>query len=123
MTEIRKINCIVCPLSCVGEVTLEGSEVKDVQGFTCERGKKYGREEVTSPKRMLTTTVKVVGGKLPLVPVISKASLPKEQVVACARYLSRIKVKAPIAEGTVVCENILNLGVDIIAVRDVGVNA
>lgn len=120
---VKKINCIVCPLSCVGEVTLEDGQIKDVTGFTCDRGNKYGQEEVTAPKRTLTTTVKVDSGELALLPVVSKTPLPKDKVMACARYLSSVRVKAPIAEGDIVCNDILGLGVDIIATRDLAVAA
>ena len=120
---VKKINCIVCPLSCVGEVILKDGKIKEITGFTCDRGNKYGEEEMTLPKRTLTTTVKVDGGELPLLPVVSKTTLPKDKVMACARYLSSVRVKAPIAVGDVVCSNILGLGVDIIATRDLGVSS
>lgn len=116
--QTRKINCIVCPLSCVGQVILENGAITGVSGFTCERGMKYGREEVTAPKRVLTTTVKVLGGELPLLPVVSRTPLPKEQVVACARKLACLTVKAPVTEGSVVCPDILGLGIDIVASRE-----
>lgn len=115
---VKKINCIVCPLSCVGEVTLEDGQIQAITGFTCDRGTRYGQEEITAPKRTLTTTIKVDNGELPLLPVVSKTPLPKDKVVACARHLSTVKVKAPIKEGDIVCANILGLGVDIVATRD-----
>lgn len=117
MEEKRKISCIVCPLSCVGEVTLDGGEIKALSGFTCQRGKDYAREEVIAPKRMLTTTVRVVNGKLPLLPVVSEAPLPKDKVAACARLLAGVTVAAPIREGDVICENPLGLGTRIVASR------
>ena len=78
---------------------------------------KYAADEVTAPKRMLTTTVAVEGGLLPLLPVVSSTVLPKEKVLACAAYLRGIKVQAPIAAGDVVVKDILGLGVDIVASR------
>lgn len=119
---IKKINCIVCPLSCVGEVTLEDGQIQAISGFTCDRGNNYGQEEVTFPKRTLTTTIKVDNGALPLLPVVSKMPLPKDRVMICARYLSGIRVKAPIVEGDVICTNILGLGVDIVATRDLALS-
>ncbi|EAX47272.1 protein of unknown function DUF1667 [Thermosinus carboxydivorans Nor1] len=122
MSEIkRRISCIVCPLSCEGEIILEGEQITAVTGFTCPRGQQYAREEVTAPKRMLTTTVRVVGGQLPLLPVVSKGPLPKDKIVACARFLSTVTVTAPVSEGNIICENILGLGVDIVASRDLSV--
>ncbi|SDF45943.1 DUF1667 domain-containing protein [Sporolituus thermophilus] len=119
----RQISCIVCPMSCVGEIELEGGNITSVTGFTCLRGQQYAREEVTAPKRMLTTTVQVSGGLLPLLPVVSRQPLPKDKIIDCVRCLTNITVKAPIRAGDVVCANILGLGVDIIASRDLPAHA
>ncbi len=114
----RRLSCIVCPMSCTIDVTMLDGNVASVTGFTCPRGEKYACEEVTAPKRMLTTTVRIKGGSLPLLPVISKTALPKDKIIACARFLSNIEIKAPVCEGDVVCADILGLGVDIVAARD-----
>lgn len=66
---------------------------------------------------MLTSTVQVEGGLLPLLPVVSKSTLPKERILDCAAALRQIKVAAPVAEGQIIVENILGLGVDIVASR------
>lgn len=116
--EKRRVSCIVCPLSCVGEVTIADGKVTGVAGFTCPRGQNYAREEVTAPKRMLTSTVKVSGGQLPLLPVVSRQPLPKDKIMDCARRLSAVTVSAPVKEGDVVVADILGLGVDIVASRD-----
>lgn len=116
--EKRRISCIVCPLSCVGDVSVTGGEVTGVEGFSCPRGQAYAREEVTAPKRMLTSTVRVSGGRLPLLPVVSRQPLPKDKIRACARCLSTVTVAAPVREGEVVVADILGLGVDIVASRD-----
>ncbi|MGI6091872.1 MAG: DUF1667 domain-containing protein [Veillonellaceae bacterium] len=114
----RRLSCIVCPMGCLGEVEIKNGEVTGVSGFTCPRGEKYAREEVTAPKRMLTTTVRISGAELPLLPVISKTALPKDRVMDCACFLSQIETKAPVKEGDVICADILGLGVDIVAARD-----
>jgi nucleoside-diphosphate-sugar epimerase len=44
-------------------------EVISVTGNTCKRGEQYAKDECTNPVRMLTTTIKVNGGSLPVVPV------------------------------------------------------
>ena len=117
--ETRSVSCIVCPMGCVGEVELEDGKVVNVTGFTCERGKKYGREEVTAPKRMLTTTVRVTGGQLALVPVVSSQPLPKSDLLRAARCLAEANVPAPVEEGQVIVADLLGLGVDIIATRSI----
>lgn len=117
-TEVRTMNCITCPMGCEITVTLEDGKVIDVKGNTCPRGKAYAINEVTAPKRMLTTSVRIAGGFLPLLPVVSAAPLPKERVLDCADYLRGVEVKAPVKAGDVVCKDILGLGVDIVASRD-----
>jgi len=115
----RQINCIVCPMSCEGIVQFENGQIKTVTGFSCQRGMDYAREEVTAPQRTLTTTVRVTGGEMPLLPVISEHTLPKDKILPSARCLSTVTVSAPIIEGDVIYQNILNLGVNIIATRSI----
>lgn len=115
----HKLSCIMCPLSCEGQVTVADGVVSKISGFTCERGKKYAMQEITAPERILTTTVRVQGGELPLLPVVSQQGLPKDKVLACAGALAKCVVAAPIKAGDVVCADILGLGVDIVATRDI----
>lgn len=120
--ETRIMNCIMCPLGCEMTVTIEDGAVTGVTGNTCPRGPKYAHDEVVAPKRMLTSTVRVNGGLLPLVPVVSKTTLPKERILDCAAVLRQVIVEAPVSEGQVIVENILGLGVDIVASRSMEVH-
>lgn len=116
--ETKQMNCIMCPMGCLLTVTLTDGVVSDVTGNTCPRGEVYARQEVTDPQRMLTTTVRVEGGALALLPVVSQTTLPKGKIMACAEALRQVSVKAPVHTGDVVVSDILGLGVDIIAARD-----
>jgi CxxC motif-containing protein len=106
-------------MSCVGEVEMAEGKVVRMVGFTCERGRTYAKSEVTAPKRVLTTTVNLKGGTLRLLPVVSRQPLPKDKIFACVRCLASTEVQAPIKEGDLVYGDILGLGVDIVASRDV----
>ena len=117
-TETKVLNCINCPLSCELTATVEDGVVTNVTGNFCPRGAQYAKEELTAPTRMLTSTVRVKGGRLPLLPVVSAKKLPKGRVVECAEALRAGSVKAPVHAGDVVAANILGLGVDIVASRD-----
>ena len=75
--EKRELTCIGCPLGCQITVTMENGEVKDVAGYTCARGEKYAREEVTNPTRTVTSIVRVEGGNLAAVSVKTKEVIPK----------------------------------------------
>ncbi|NLA77771.1 MAG: DUF1667 domain-containing protein [Clostridiales bacterium] len=115
---IKNIVCVSCPLGCPIEVAMENGEVVSVKGNTCKRGDAYARTEMTAPKRSLTSTVKVSGGKLPVVSVKSSTPLPKELMLECMSEINRVTVKAPVKTGDVVIENILNTGVDIVATNN-----
>lgn len=115
--ETKQLNCINCPMGCLLTVTLEDGKVVKVEGNTCPRGETYAHQELTDPQRMLTSTVRVEGGALPLLPVVSKSTLPKG-IMDCAEALRSVAVQAPVKTGDVIVSNILGLGVDIIASRD-----
>lgn len=116
--ETKQLNCINCPMGCLLTVTLEDGKVVKVEGNTCPRGETYAHQELTDPQRMLTSTVRVEGGALPLLPVVSKSTLPKGRIMDCAEALRSVAVQAPVKTGDVIVSDILGLGVDIIASRD-----
>lgn len=116
--ETKQINCINCPLGCLLTIEMTDGKVTSVTGNTCPRGEAYGHQEMTNPQRMLTSSVRVENGFLPLLPVVSKGSLPKGKILACAEALRSVVVKAPVKTGDIIVSNILGLGVDIIASRD-----
>ena len=114
--ENRELVCVACPLGCPITVTFDADgNVETVTGNTCKRGDAYARTEVTNPTRMLTTTVKVEGGKSYVVPVKSATPIPKGMMFECMEVINKASVKAPVNIGDVVIENILDTGVDIIA--------
>ena len=117
--EQKNLTCIGCPLGCQITVELENGEVISVTGNTCKRGDDYARKEVTSPTRIVTSTVKVSGGNAPMVSVKTKSDIPKDKIFDCAKALKEVMVQAPIAIGDVVLENVAGTGVDIVATKTV----
>lgn len=120
MVENREFICITCPVGCTINAQVEGQELVGLHGHACARGEAFVREELTNPRRMLTTTVRVRGGKLPLVPVRSSAPLPQHMLFDVARALRKVELEAPVKEHQVVLENVLDTGVDIITSRPLG---
>lgn len=116
--ETKVMNCIMCPMGCELTVSLENGKFVSVTGNSCPRGAKYAETEVTDPRRMLTTTVRIKGGLLPLLPVVSADVLPKGKIAECEAYLRNVTVKAPVKAGDVIVPDILGLGVNIVASRD-----
>ena len=118
----KNLICVSCPLGCPIEVEVENGEILSVTGNTCKRGDKYARDELTNPVRSLTTTVKLVDGNLPVVPVKSSKPVPKDKMFDCMKLINEATIKAPVKIGDVVIENILGLGVDIVATNfDAGI--
>ena len=112
--------CIGCPLGCPLTVELEGIEVKAVSGNTCPRGDAYARKEMTNPTRIVTSTVRVAGGRLAMVSVKTASDIPKGKIFDCVKALKDVEVKAPVKIGDVIVENVAGTGVNIIATKNVG---
>ncbi|OGO05844.1 MAG: hypothetical protein A2Y73_07265 [Chloroflexi bacterium RBG_13_56_8] len=119
MSEQRHFICITCPVGCAIDALVEGDELLEIKGHACNRGIAFIREELSAPKRMLTTTVRVEKGELPLVPVRSAEALPKEALLKVASLLRRVVLEAPISEHQLVMGDVLHTGVDIITSRAV----
>ena len=111
--------CIGCPLGCPLTVEMEGSEVKAVSGNTCPRGDAYARKEMTNPTRIVTSTVRVAGGRLAMVSVKTASDIPKGKIFDCVKALKDVEVKAPVKIGDVIVENVAGTGVNIIATKNV----
>jgi CxxC motif-containing protein len=120
MSEVRKfrLTCIICPLGCTIEVTMEGDKITGVTGCTCPRGEEYAVQEVTEPKRVVMSVVKVKGGTFPTVSVKSDRPIPKELIPMVMKELAKVEVEAPVHVGQVIVENVLGTGANIVATRE-----
>ena len=85
--EKKELICIGCPMGCPLTVEMEGGAVLQVQGNTCPRGDAYGRKEVTNPTRIVTSTVRVTGGTLPMVSCKTRTDVPKGKIFDVVRAL------------------------------------
>ena len=115
----KDVICIMCPLGCDMKVEVEGQEVTDVQGHRCKKGVKHAEREVFFPGRILTTTISTHIQGVPLLPVRSNREVPKQRLVEVVKTISKHSVREPVEMGQTVIENVLGLGVDIIACRTV----
>ena len=117
----RHLTCIGCPLGCQITVELEGNTVVSVTGNTCPRGDAYARKEVTAPARIVTSTVRVKGGTIPMVSVKTAGEIPKGKIFDCVKALKDVEVAAPVKIGQAVLTDAAGTGVDIVATKDVAV--
>lgn len=117
--EKKEMVCICCPLGCMLNVTIEAKENISVTGNSCPRGKTYAIAEVTDPRRIVTSTVRVRGCNTPLVSVKTKAGIPKYKMMQCIEELASIELQAPVKTGDVVKTDIAGTGIDVIATKNI----
>ena len=79
--------CIGCPMGCHLEVEHKEEEIIEIRGSSCKRGKEFAQQEHTDPRRMVTTTVRVLGGLWPKLPVKTTEAIPKGKVVELCKEL------------------------------------
>ena len=115
MSENINLTCIGCPLGCSIEVVKDGTEIRSITGNTCKRGHDYAETEVLAPVRTVTSTVRVKGGRVPVVACKTKNPIPKEKIGDCMKAIYKITVNAPVAIGDVLCDNIAGTGVELVA--------
>lgn len=98
------ITCTECPMGCTVTVTLDGENIVNVSGNTCSRGKTYAVNELTCPRRVVTSTVKTTNGKV--LPVKTDGSVKKQDIFKVMDIINSIIVKTPVKVGEVVFKNI-----------------
>lgn len=115
---MRELTCIGCPIGCALTVRLETGGIV-VSGNGCLRGAKYAENEITCPKRMVTSTVAITGGEIARLSVKTETEIPKEKIMACMNEIRRASAAAPIRIGSVIIENCAGTGVNVVATKNV----
>jgi CxxC motif-containing protein len=108
------IICVECPLGCQLEVSAADQSPR-VTGNLCARGVDYAIRETRFPGRTLTTTVETTKSTGPLLPVRSSSKIPQGRLIECMEVIAKHRVSLPVKRGVAVIENILGLGINIIA--------
>lgn len=111
--------CICCPLGCALTAEVNAQGKISVTGNTCPRGEAYAQKELTNPTRIVTSTVPVIGGNLPVVSVKTAGDIPKDKIFDCIQELKKVKIQAPIHIGDSIIENVCGTTVNIVATSEV----
>ena len=119
MKDTKALICVTCPMGCGLDVTVEDGQVVAVDGQGCKRGPAYARDEITNPRRVVTTTVRVQAGRHPLLPVYTDSPFPKGQIFALLDELRRVTVNVPVQAGQVILADALHTGIQVLASRDI----
>ena len=115
----KEFTCIVCPKGCQLHVFEDEAGLLQVQGHSCKRGESYGKQEVTDPRRNISSTVRVHHGFLKLVPVKTASEIPKDKIFEVMEAINHVEVEAPVSLGQVIISNVASTGADIVATRDI----
>lgn len=110
----KELTCIRCPLGCRLTVTQDG-ERYTVIGNTCRRGEEYGVQEMRCPMRVVTTSVRVHGGVRKVCAVKTAGQVRKADISRVLEAIAKLHVQAPVAMGQVLCGNIAETGVSLVA--------
>ena len=103
--------CIRCPVGCHLRVNKVKNEIV-VEGNNCPRGKEYGIQEYTNPRRTITTVYRLDrGGTLTV-----KTSKPVDKVKYFEVLRAIHSAPEPYAPvyGDVLIKNVYNTGADVI---------
>ena len=109
--------CTICPIGCELTVDHDDREIKGVEGNRCKRGPEYARVEVFHPRRMVTTTVRITGASVPLLPVRTDQSVPKETTFDVVHAAARLSVEAPVRVGDILATDIADSGANLVSTR------
>ena len=117
----KTYTCIVCPNGCEIDVEYEDGQLLACNGNLCKRGEEYVSQEIRDPRRTISSCVLVQGGELPLVSVRLTKPVPRDRIFDVMALIRTLKLQAPITAGTVIISDVLGLGSDLIATRNVQV--
>ena len=109
----KEMICIMCPVGC----HLNIDKDLNITGNKCPRGKIYATEEMTCPKRVLTTTVKTNSKETPRISVKTDKPLEKALIFSALEKLNHITVEKNVKIGDVIVKHILDTDVDIVATK------
>ena len=112
---MKELVCIVCPRGCRLHVDEENDFA--VTGNTCPRGAEYGKNEISHPTRVLTSTVKVQGGLYPRCPVKTDRAVAKGLLLDIMKKLDSVDLTAPTAIGQVVLADVDGCGANVVATK------
>ncbi len=98
-----EVTCIECPMGCTMTVT-EDNGVFTVEGNNCPRGEAYAKAEVTCPRRVLTTTIKLKSGKI--LAVKTDKPIKKENMFKLMETINSSRLDGEFSQGDIVIKNI-----------------
>lgn len=113
----KELVCINCPIGCLVSVKGDTNDVDslEISGNKCCRGKKYAKSEILNPTRMVTSSIKVIGGDKELVSVKTENPIPKDLIFKVMEEIREASVEAPVTIGDVLIKDVSGTGISVVA--------
>ena len=112
---MKELTCIVCPRGC--RLTIDDN--LNVTGNFCPRGSEYAKNELTNPKRMITSFMRVKNREDTVVSVKTSTAIPKGMIFEVMEEINKVGVNAPTRIGEVAIKDVLGTGADIIITKNI----
>lgn len=106
---IRELTCIMCPMGCHLTVENDGRNII-VSGNGCNRGVVFAKEEISNPKRIVTTSVKTEQG---VKSCKTTVAVPKDMIFDVVKEIEKLRLKK-VKFGQIIIKNVLNTGADVV---------
>jgi CxxC motif-containing protein len=130
---MKNLTCISCPIGCSltveeGPPGEDGLPVLNIGGNRCPRGAAYAREEICSPKRVVTATCIIDAAedlkKRSLyaprrAPVKSASACPKDRIGELLSDIYRTRIRLPVKAGDRIIADWRGTGIDVVAIRSI----
>ncbi|MCR4990298.1 MAG: FAD-dependent oxidoreductase [Lachnospiraceae bacterium] len=107
--------CIRCPNGCLLTAKKGVDGEYEVSGNLCPKGKEYAINEMTKPMRNISSIMSVENGQGPVVSCKTSSEIPKGKIFEVMEMIGKTTVKAPVAVGDILINDVAGTGVDIIA--------
>lgn len=97
-----------------------------VTGNRCARGEQYAREEMLSPRRVVTATCKAAPSSIAAaadlsrprrIPLRTKAAFPREKIPELLTLIYGLEMELPVRRGQVAISDALGTDIDVIVAR------
>lgn len=114
---MRNLVCIECPIGC--SLTAEKiGEQWDVKGNRCVKGVNFAINEITDPRRSISSTVRTTFKTVPRLSVRTQGEVPLHTIFAVMEQINSVSLDHPVHIGEVIIENVSNTGINVIATSD-----
>lgn len=113
---MKELVCIVCPRGCRLKVDEENGF--QVTGNSCPRGAEYGKNEVSRPTRVITSTVKISGALYARCPVKTDKPVAKSKMLDIMKKLNGVELSSPVHIGDVVIADVDGEGANFVVTKN-----